>query len=67
MQLGLNIHVTRQGAVGPFFAYTLGKYSHDRFAQVTPMSTDAIAQDIASPQTHNWILFGIQGSYFDNL
>jgi opacity protein-like surface antigen len=67
VQLGLDIRPTRQGGIGPFVAVALAQYNHIRFAHVTPQKVDADADDISAPQAHRWIIFGIQGSYFDDL
>lgn len=67
LQLGLDVRPTRQGGVGPFVAIALAQYNHIKSAMVTPQLVDAFAEDVSAPQTHQWIIFGIQGSYFDDL
>ncbi len=67
VQLGLDVRPTRQGGIGPFVAFTMAQYNHYKTAHVTQESVEAAAGSVSASQTHQWIMFGIQGSYFDDL
>jgi hypothetical protein len=67
VSLGLDIHETRQGAIGPFVALAVGQYSKTTIAGTAFGNATEISETISATEMHQWLFFGVQGSYFDDL
>ena len=66
VQLGLDIHDTRQGAVGPFVALAMGQFSTSSVSGTAFGNAEQVTETITAKEMHQWLFFGIQGSYFDD-
>ena len=59
VQLGGDIGVARDLAVGPFVSLSAGEYRSETMNGVT----GTIAQDITDQSFHEWLLFGVRAVY----
>jgi opacity protein-like surface antigen len=67
-QLGLDIKHSQQGGLGPFVAFTMSKFDK----QGSSLTAQGVASpdssgSVQNPSIHQWLMFGIQGSYYDDL
>ncbi|HQB42338.1 MAG TPA: hypothetical protein PLV85_01990, partial [Polyangiaceae bacterium] len=66
VSVGLDIKKNRQGGVGPFVALAVGQYLSRLYSDVNEGEVVDVAESIVATEMHQWLFFGIQGSFFDS-
>lgn len=64
VQLGGDVSVSPNIAVGPFVSLATGQYRTGRYVSVLRQgTTTSLSQDITDRVFHEWLLFGVRGVY----
>ena len=65
--IALDIKDSRQGGVGPFVSASFGQFTNTSASGlIVNGEVMDLSEGITSTEPHQWIMFGIQGSYFDD-
>ena len=65
--IALDIKDSRQGGVGPYVGASFGQFTGTKLTgTVVDGEVKDVSEAIATTEPHQWIMFGIQGSYFDD-
>ncbi len=65
VQLGGDVSVSPNVAVGPFVSFATGQYRTGRYVSVLRQGTYRVhlSHDITDHSFHEWLLFGVRGVY----